>query len=271
MAPGPRQGIEGSSVLVTGGGAGLGRALVDRFVAEGAAVTVLDRSEVRLADLRERHGDAVRTQLGDVTSAESHVAAVETAVEAFGGVDTLIANAGLWDFSRPFAEMTVDELDRGFRELFDVNVKGYLLAARAALDELRKACGSVILTLSNASFYPMGGGVLYTASKHAGVGLVRQLAFELAPDVRVNAVAPGGMATELSGPKALGLEAQSIGAMPIRDYLARFSALELAPEPEDYVAAYLLLASRRDSRITTGAVLDISSVGTPQRPNPAGL
>jgi 2,3-dihydroxy-2,3-dihydrophenylpropionate dehydrogenase len=233
-------------------------------------VTVLDRSEARLAALCERHGDAVRTQHGDVTDGASHEAAVKTAVEAFGGLDTLIANAGLWDFGRTFEQMTVEEVDRAFRELFDVNVKGYLLAARAALDELRRSHGSVILTLSNAAFYPMGGGVLYTASKHAGVGLVRQLAFELAPDVRVNAVAPGGMATELSGPAALGMDQQSIGATPVRDYLARYSALELAPEPEDYVAAYLLLASRRDSRATTGAVLDISSVGTPQRQHQAG-
>ncbi|MEU9890949.1 3-(cis-5,6-dihydroxycyclohexa-1,3-dien-1-yl)propanoate dehydrogenase [Sphaerisporangium sp. NPDC051011] len=258
--------VEGSSVLITGGGAGLGRALVERFINEGAVVTVLDRSEGRLRELEARYGDSIRTAVGDVTSPRSNVEAVEAAVSAFGGLDTLIANAGLWDFSRPLADMTIDEVDRGYRELFDVNVKGYLLAARAAIEELQKSHGSIIFTLSNAALYPMGGGALYTASKHAGLGLVRQLAFEFAPTVRVNAVAPGGMATELTGPVALDLADRSISAMPIRDYLARFSALELAPEPEDYVAAYVLLASRRDARITTGAVLDISSVGTPQKP-----
>lgn len=265
-----RDSVEGSSVLITGGGAGLGRALVDGFVQAGASVTVLDRSSSRLEEVRVTHGDAVRTVLGDVTSPDDNRALVSTARDAFGRVDTLIANAGLWDFNRGLVDMTLEDLGAGFRELFEVNVLGYLLAARAAADELRASRGSIIFTLSNASFYPMGGGPLYTASKHAGVGLVRQLAFELAPAVRVNAVAPGGMATQLTGPGALDLAGQSIGSMPILDYLSQYSALELAPEPQDYVASYLMLAARRDSRITTGAVLDLSSVGTPQRPTPPG-
>lgn len=259
--------LEGASVLVTGGATGLGRALVDRFVAEGAVVTVLDRSVAGLEQVAVAHGSMVTTVHGDVTSGKDNESAVDAAIKAFGSIDVFVGNAGLWDFGRALADMTVGDVEHGFDELFNVNVKGYLLGARASLEELRRSRGSMIFTLSNASFFPMGGGPLYTASKHAGVGLVRQLAYELAPEIRVNAVAPGGMATDLRGPASLGLQDQSISeAMPIRDYLQKYSALEIAPEPTDYVAAYMLLASRRDSRTTTGVVLDLSSVGTPQRP-----
>ena len=82
--------------------------------------------------------------------------------------------------------------------MFGVNVKGYLLGAKAAYRELAKTRGSIIFTVSNAGFYPCGGGPLYTASKHAVVGLIRQLAYELAPSVRVNAVAPGLVRTAFS-------------------------------------------------------------------------
>src|SRR3546814_13245073 len=82
-------------------------------------------------------------------------------------------------------------------ELFGVNVKGYVLLAKASLPALVRSGGSLVYTVSNAGFDPAGGGVLYTASKHAVVGLIRQLAFEFAPPVRVNGVAPGPIDTAL--------------------------------------------------------------------------
>lgn len=114
-----------------------------------------------------------------------------------------MGNAGVWDFNTRLEKMDLAQLDASFDELFGVNVKGYLLAARAAAEALRASSGSMIFTLSNASFHAGGGGPLYVASKHAGLGLVRQLAFEFAPQVRVNAVAPGGTATALRGPASL--------------------------------------------------------------------
>lgn len=260
--------LDKTAVLVTGGGSGLGRAIVDRFVAEGADVAVFDRSPDKLAAIQERFGTAVRTIQGDVSSAADNATAVESAVSAFGRLDVFIGNAGVWDFSRSLLDTPADELARGFDELFAVNVKGYLLGAKAAAEALRESNGSMIFTLSNASFYPGGGGTLYTASKHAGVGLVRQLAYELSPQVRVNGIAPGGMATDLRGPGSLGLDGTKItDALPLRELMLNHSALEREISAEDYVGSYLLLASRADSPSVTGTVLDISSFGTPRRPS----
>ncbi|WP_432842323.1 SDR family NAD(P)-dependent oxidoreductase [Dactylosporangium sp. CA-092794] len=253
-------------MLVTGGASGLGRAIVDRFVAEGAVVTILDRSADRLGEVAAKHGDAVRVVAGDVTSQRDNLAAVAAAVDAGGGLDVFIGNAGLWDFGRRLLDMSMTELENGYRELFDVNVKGYLIGARAAAEALIERRGAMIFSLSNAAFYPRGGGALYTASKHAGVGLVRQLAYELAPEVRVNAVAPGAMSTDLRGPDALGLQDRSItDVLPNEDAMKRFSALDLAPRPEAYVGTYVLLAARSESATVTGTVFDISAVGTPKR------
>ncbi|WP_236792262.1 3-(cis-5,6-dihydroxycyclohexa-1,3-dien-1-yl)propanoate dehydrogenase [Amycolatopsis sp. GM8] len=261
--------LDGRAVLITGGGSGLGRALAERFLEEGARVAILDRSPEKLAQVTKDLGPDVPCVAGDVTSARDNAKAVESAIAAFGKLDVFIGNAGLWDFGKPLTDIDPDELGPAFDELFAVNVKAYLLGARASVDALRSTRGSMIFTLSNASFFPMGGGPLYTASKHAGVGVVRQLAFELAPEIRVNGVAPGGMATDLRGPGALGLERNSIGDMPIGEYQKRFSALEIEIEPADYVGAYLLLASPTASRTVTGTVFDLSSVGTPQRPAPS--
>lgn len=261
--------LSGQSILITGAGSGLGRAVLDRFVEEGADVTAFDVSERKLTEITTAHGPGVRVSVGNVTSATDNAAAVATALAGFGRLDVFIGNAGIWDFGRGLLDTDIEQLGTAYDELFAVNVKGYLFGAKASVQALRESKGSMVFTLSNAAFFPGGGGPLYTASKHAGLGLVRQLAYELSPDVRVNGVAPGGMATDLRGPGAMGLEHQSISeAMPIQEYLRRHTALEVAVEPEDYVGPYVLLASRRDSRSVTGAVFDVSSVGTPRRPEP---
>ncbi|MEV7389162.1 3-(cis-5,6-dihydroxycyclohexa-1,3-dien-1-yl)propanoate dehydrogenase [Streptomyces sp. NPDC091215] len=258
--------LDGRSVLLTGGGSGLGRAIVERFVAEGARLTVLDRSEDKLAALRHDLGDTVRTVPGDVTSYEDNEAAVSAALDAFGALDVFVGNVGLWDFGSSLAGTDAEQLSKAFDELFAVNVKGYLLGAKAAHTALRETRGSMIFTLSNAAFYPVGGGPLYVTSKHAGVGLVRQLAYELAPEIRVNAVAPGGMATDLRGPSSLGQQNTSIAeALPIDEIVRTHGALQRAADPRDYVGFYLLLASAQDALTTTGTVIDISSLGVPRR------
>ena len=259
------RGLEGRVVLVTGGGSGVGRAIVDRFLDEGARLVVLERDPEKVASLESIGSSELVTVTGDVTSYADNERAVAAAVDTFGRLDVLIGNVGMWDFSRNLVDLSPSELEAGFRDLFAVNVLGYLLGARAAAAALKRSCGAIILTLSNASFYPQGGGVLYTATKHAGLGIVRQLAYELAPEVRVNGVAPGGMATDLSGPKSLGLDQRQIKDIPIQEYLEKYSALERAIEPADYVGTNELLASSHDALTVTGTAFDISAVGTPHR------
>ncbi|MEA2376637.1 MAG: 2,3-dihydroxy-2,3-dihydrophenylpropionate dehydrogenase [Thermoleophilaceae bacterium] len=246
--------LEGQVALVTGGGSGIGRAIVERFVTEGARVGVLDISQSKLDAVEAALGDSVRTHRGDATVAATNEEAVAATLAAFGQLDVFVANAGLWDFATSLEDLAIDDIGPAFDELFAVNVKAGLMGARAALEPLRATRGSMIFTLSNAAFHPGGGGPLYTASKHAIVGVVRQLAYELAPEIRVNGVAPGGMATDLRGPSALGQEATPYGSLPVDEIMRRWSPLEIAPQPEDYTGHYVLLASRADARTVTGAV-----------------
>ncbi|SDB80581.1 2,3-dihydroxy-2,3-dihydrophenylpropionate dehydrogenase [Raineyella antarctica] len=246
--------------VLTGGGSGLGRALVDTLLEEGARVVVLEYSPDKCRALEaECDPGRVAVVQGDAGTYASNREAVDLAVARWGRLDTFIANAGLWDFSRSLDDMTPEELDRGFDELYRLNVKGPLLAAKAALEALRASNGSFIMTLSNAALYPGGGGSLYISSKHAGAGLVKQLAYELAPNVRVNGVAPAGMVSDLRGPASMGLADTSVSGLDMATMVAKKSALQRCPEAVDYTGAYVLLASRKYGITTSGSILDVAN------------
>lgn len=256
MSNGGTRWLEGDAALITGGGSGLGRALVHRFVTEGARVVAFDSAADKVRALEDQSRDVVAVA-GDVRSLADNERAVQVALDSFGKLDVLVANAGIWDYQRGLLDLPAESIDAAFDEVFHVNVKGYLLAARAAVDALRRTGGSIVLTLSNAAFYPAGGGPLYTASKHAALGLLRQLAYELAPEVRVNGVAPGAMATSLRGPAALGQESERLATrMAEWDTTVRaVLPLQILPTVDDMTAAYVLLSSRSASRATTGSVI----------------
>lgn len=248
--------LENQAIVVTGGASGLGRAVVERCIAEGARVAVLDRSAERLDDLRKAFGDKVVATPGDVRNLQDNLRAVDDCVRAFGKLDCAIGNAGIWDYSCDLAALAADRIDQAFDEIFHINVKGYLLLAKAALPALVSSRGSMIFTISNAGFYTEGGGPLYTASKHAAVGLVRQLAFELAPHVRVNGVAPGGIDTDLRGPEALGMKERSISTLNLPQRAKASVPVGELPDASDYAAAYVFFASRRDNIPATGSILN---------------
>jgi cis-2,3-dihydrobiphenyl-2,3-diol dehydrogenase len=248
--------LAGQVALVTGGASGLGRAVVDLFVAEGARVGVLDRSRAGLDALERELSDRVVGVEGDVREPEANRTAVEACVERFGQLDCAIANAGIWDYSRKLADLEGTQLDAAFDELMAVNVKGPVLLANAALPALVRSEGSLLVTLSNAAFYPAGGGVLYTASKHALVGVVRQLAYELAPAVRVNGVAPGGIDTDLRGPVSLGMDQLSIHALGLPAAAPSFVPLGRLPSAREYAWAYVFFAARSEAAPATGAILN---------------
>lgn len=247
--------LTGEVALVTGGASGLGLAIVERFVEEGARVVVFDKSADRLRAVAEKFGKAVATHAGDVRSLADNKAAVALAVERFGKLDCAIGNAGIWDYSITLDETPEEQLEKAFDELFGINVKGYLLLAKAALPALVRSGGSLVYTVSNAGFDPAGGGALYTASKHAVVGLIRQLAFEFAPAVRVNGVAPGPIDTDLRGPAALGLSDKAISSVNLPKVAAPVVPLARVPATAEYAGSYVYFASRRDSAPATGGVL----------------
>jgi NAD(P)-dependent dehydrogenase (short-subunit alcohol dehydrogenase family) len=251
--------LEGQSAVVTGGASGLGLAIVERFLAEGAHVTVLDRNAAALERLTARLGSAVETVAGDVRSLADNRRVVDAAVARFGKLDTLIANAGIWDFNVPLVDLPDDRIDAAFDEIFGILVKGYLLGAKAAIPALVRARGSMVFTLSNAAFYPGGGGPLYTAAKHAVVGLVRELAYELAPHVRVNGVAPGLIPSDLRGAQALGQDQRSVAEMFPAPGSPFSAPLARVPHSNEYAASYVLLASAKDAATITGVVINADS------------
>ena len=171
-------------------------------------------------------------------------------------LDVLVCCAGVWDGSVSIADLPAEKLDEAFEELFALNVRSYLLAVKAGLDALTAARGSVILTLSNAAFHAGGGGPLYTASKFAVRGLVMQLASELAPEVAVNGVAPGGTLTPLRGLRSLDQQGMRLEDLPgVEDLIRTVTPLEVAPEPADHAAAYVYLADRAHAPAVTGSIL----------------
>jgi NAD(P)-dependent dehydrogenase (short-subunit alcohol dehydrogenase family) len=248
--------LEGDVALITGGGSGIGRALVQRFVAEGASVVVLDRSPERVEELVAAFDGEVAGVSGDVTAFEDNERAVQLVLSSFGKLDIFVGNAGLFDYFAGIVDTPADELNRAFDELFGVNVKGYLLGVKAALPHLLEHRGCVVLTASMGSFHAATGGTVYTASKHAVVGLVRQLAFELAPAVRVNGVAPGPTLTDIRGPASLNMADQTLADIPgLDNFVMSALPLQFLPTPDDYAGHYVQLASRANAAATTGVVV----------------
>lgn len=243
----PRAGTM-STALVTGGGSGIGRAVALAYRADGARVTVLDR-----AAPPGGLPDDVTVVTGDVTDLAAMRHAVRVASGDDGRLDLLTACAGVFDYYARVTELDPEELHRSFREIYEVNVFGALLAVREAAPALRRARGAVTLTLSTAAYQRGGGGALYASSKAALRGLVTHLAAELAPEVRVNGVAPGGTGgTRLGGLAALG-QNQTADTVTGRDERIRANTLlGVLPMPEDHAHAYRYLAH---ARAVTGTVI----------------
>jgi NAD(P)-dependent dehydrogenase (short-subunit alcohol dehydrogenase family) len=166
-----------------------------------------------------------------------------------------VANAGIGDAFVRLLDLSPGDLERVFDEVVASNVKGPLLGIRAAASELARTRGCVIVTASSAGLFAGTGGVLYTITKHAVVGLVRQLAFELAPRVRVNGVAPGGTITAMQAAPGLRGRIGPVPAMTREERIRAANPLGIAMRPDDHAGAYVLLASDQ-ARAMTGVVLE---------------
>jgi NAD(P)-dependent dehydrogenase (short-subunit alcohol dehydrogenase family) len=248
--------LAGRRALVVGAGSGIGRAVVDAFLAEGARVAVLERDVDKSKALSEALPE-VPVTVGDATDRAANEEAVARAVAAFGGLDVLVSCVGIFDYYRSLEDLDTDVLDPAFDEMFHTNVKSLLHSVKAALPALKESgSASVVLTESTSGYYPGRGGVLYLASKFAVRGVVIALAHDLAPEVRVNGVAPGGtLNTDLRGLPSLGLSDRSLGDTPNRaTEMAARVPLQVALSAEDMAWSYVFLASQRSRGITGTAV-----------------
>lgn len=245
--------LDGKVVFFTGCATGIGRATVARFVAEGAKVVAVDISQ-GVHDLADEFAGAVVPVQGSVASWDVNSAAARTAIETWGRIDVFVGNAGIFDAMVPLEAIPGDQLDQAFHELYAINVQGPLLGVRACLDQLIANQGSVIITSSFAGSNTAGGGILYTSSKHALHGAIRQLAYELAPTVRVNGIAPGVAATQMRGVSSLGQTAGDAVIDGTREVLP----LQAIPDFDAYCAMYVLLASD-ESAAMTGSIVNIDS------------
>ena len=229
----------GRTVLVTGGGSGIGRAIAARTVAEGASVVVadvdLDAARAVAAELDGAGAvRAVHLDQADERSADAVVGGLDR-------LDALFANAGT---ALP-ARSLVDTSPDAWRRVHSVNLEGAFLIARAAAPLLMRERGAIVFTGSTSGLLAHPGAGAYAASKFGLIGLSRTLAVELVPHgVRVNCVCPGGVRTPLLEAVDPGIDVEAEDVTPLGPLAA----------PEDVAAAAAFLASS-DARHITAAEL----------------
>jgi NAD(P)-dependent dehydrogenase (short-subunit alcohol dehydrogenase family) len=246
--------LDGQVALVVGAGGGIGAAVARRYVREGARVAAVDRDPTRLAHLQTELGERITMLVADASTWEASQAMVARALEVFNALDVLVCTTGIYDHAVRLLDIPGDRLAAAAEECFRVNVTSMLLNARAAAPHLLARHGRIVLTASYASFLPAGGGALYTAAKHAVAGLVCQLAYELAPKVRVNGVAPGVAPTIMSGLQTLGQEPRPSLLPGTENVLP----LGRVPDADEYGGIYALLGSE-ESRPMTGSIVRADS------------
>jgi NAD(P)-dependent dehydrogenase (short-subunit alcohol dehydrogenase family) len=242
------------AVVVAGGGSGLGLGVARHCLAQGAAVAILEVSAEKVAALAAEFGSSLLALRCDVTNLDDLAASRTEVLSAFGRVDVLIGTQGIFDGNVPLVDIPADRLNALFDEIFHVNVLGYIHLAKVFHADLAAAKGAIVLTGSTAAYAADGGGLCYSASKGAVRALVQQLAFEFAPNIRVNGVAPAGIAnSQLRGPGALGMDDFKQSDIPTDAFLAMFrkiSLLQDLPTPEDHGPLYAFLASRHNTIMT---------------------
>lgn len=252
-----RYALEGRSVLVTGGGSGIGRAIAQAFLDNGARVAVAGRRAEPLEDLvaSAPAGKALAV-VGDVGLAADAASIVTRTVDAFGALDVVVSNAAGYA-KGDLTELAVDDWESMRR----TNIDGFVHLAQASLPHLVASHGNLVAVASVSGLRGDWGQAAYNATKHAIVGFVQSLALDYGGrGVRVNAVAPSFTLTELTA----GMASDEAALAPFVERIA----LERPGRPEDVAPAVLFLASD-DAAYITGAVLAVdggtsASTGQPR-------
>lgn len=232
--------FDGKTVVVTGAGRGIGRAIAERFASEGADVLCVGRTRNPLEETAALC-DSAWVETGDVSSAEDVARVVTAALERWERIDVLVNNAGI-DDETPFLDMS----EKAWREVIATNLTGVFLMSQRVARAMRDAGGGVIL--HNISIDALGGDgpfASYNASKAALLGLNRTMALELAQyGIRVNGVSPGFTHTDMTeravGPKLMAYLNGSFERVPMRRLV----------KPSEIAAAFAFLASEDASAIT---------------------
>jgi len=239
--------LKDKHVFITGGGSGIGAALTDGFLSQGAKVSFVQRSsaDVFVAEMTEKQGRAPLFIACDLTDIQALQAAMTTAQAEFGDIDILINNAGN-DVRHTLADMSVDDWDWNHA----VNLRPYFFTAQFVAPFMAKKGGGAIINYSSASYMMGNGGYPAYVTANAGItGMTRALARELGPDrIRVNAIVPGWVLTQ----KQLD---QWANPQDLADHLEK-QCLKEHLGVEDMLGGTLFLASQT-SKMMTGQVLVI--------------
>ena len=209
--------LDGKSVLITGGARGIGAATAEAMVAAGASVMIADIDAGEAEKLAAALGEKAASTVLDVREPEQWASAVAATMAAFGGLTTLVNNAG---FGGGHIE-TLETLDYDtIRQIVDVNFIGAVLGHQAVVPVMRESGApcSIVNVSSNTGVLTMNGYSVYAATKAALISLTKTAAMELGPNIRVNAVLPGSVHTDMSNLMNMDYEtfSSALGGMPLK-------------------------------------------------------
>ncbi|HEU5078668.1 MAG TPA: SDR family oxidoreductase [Opitutaceae bacterium] len=238
--------LEKQNVLITGGGTGIGQAIAVAMHAAGASVVLVGRREAELRATAQQMGERAHVFVHDITHLNDADKLVQRVVEQVGPIHCLVNNAGI-HLKKPAVETTMEE----FQNVLNTHILGaHALIRVLAPGMISRKSGSILFTASMASIFGIPQVVAYSAAKGAMLGMVRTLATELSPQgVRVNAIAPGWIETEMSRKAFAGDPARAqkvLGRTP----LAKFGK----PSDIGWAAVYLASAA---AEFVTGVTLPV--------------
>jgi NAD(P)-dependent dehydrogenase (short-subunit alcohol dehydrogenase family) len=247
--------LEGKVAVITGATGGIGSAAARLFAEEGARVALVDLDEAALREtVRSIGEDKAIYTVADVTQPEQTQAYINEAVNHWGGIDVLLANAGIEGTLAHITDYPTDVFDR----VMAVNVRGVWLGIKYAVPVMReRGGGSIVITSSTAGIGGTPEMSAYGASKHAVIGLMRTAALEFAPSIRVNTVNPAPIETRMMRSieemRVADLDDANVTVDVVKQAAADRIPLQRYGEPEEVANLMLFLASD-DSSFSTGGV-----------------